>query len=301
MSRALTPARSHRRASPNGPWDGQWLDRMYNNRALVPEYAMHFGRWVEASEDAREAHLCQTDIAYGDGPMELLDVFPAAQPNSPVVLFIHGGYWRSLDKSDHSYLAPAFKNQGACVMLPNYALCPAATIPQITMQMVKAVAWAWKNAKRYGGDPQRIYVVGHSAGGHLAAMLLTTLWPLYDRKLPADLVKGVLSISGLYDLEPIRHVPFVQKDLRLTPEDALRASPAYLPAPSQGVLYTVAGAQESAEFIRHNELIRQVWGKKVVPVCETIAERNHFSVLEDLSAPWTRLHALAMQLVFGRR
>lgn len=301
MSRAPALQRSRRPVTPTGLRDGKWLDRMYNNRALVPEFAMHLTRWAEASEDAREAHLCHTDIAYGDGPMELLDVFPASQPDSPVVVFIHGGYWRSLDKSDHSYLAPAFKNQGACVVVPNYALCPAVTIPEITMQMVKALAWVWKNAKRYGGDPKRIYVVGHSAGGHLAAMMLETLWSSYDRKLPADLVKGALSISGLYDLEPIRHVPFVQKDLRLTAEDALRASPACMPAPRHGVLYTVAGAQESVEFLRHNTLIRQVWGKKVVPVCETIPERNHFSVLEDLSAPWTRLHALAMQLVFGAR
>ena len=281
-------------------FDPAWLDRMYNNRALVPEHAMHFGRWAEASEDAREAHLCQTDIAYGKGPMEKLDVFPSNQPGSPVVVFIHGGWWRALDKSAHSFIAPAFKNLGGCVFIPNYALCPAVTIPEIILQMVKALAWVYRNAKRFGGDPSRIYVVGHSDGGHLAAMLLDCLWPQVGKDLPADLVKGAMSISGLYDLEPIMHTPFLKGDLRLTPEQVRLASPALLPAPKKGVLYTVAGAQESAEFIRHNRLIQQAWGKTVVPVCETIPERNHFSVLEDLTAPWQHLHQLAIRLVFGK-
>ena len=277
-----------------------WLDRMYNNRALVPEHAMHFARWADASDDARAAHPCQTDIAFGDGPMEKLDVFPAAQPGSPVVVFIHGGYWRSLDKSQHSFIAPAFKNLGACVMLPNYALCPDVTIPDITLQMVKAVAWAWRNAKAYGGDPNRIYVVGHSAGGHLAAMLLDCLWPQVGKDLPPDLVKGAMSISGLYDLDPVMRTPFLKDSLRLTPEQVRLASPALLPAPKKGVLYAVAGGDESAEFIRHNKLIQQAWGKKVVPVCETLPGRNHFSVLEDLTAPWQHLHQLAIRLVFGK-
>jgi len=281
-------------------FDPAWLDRMYNNRALVPEHAMHFARWAEASEDAREAHLCQTDIAYGNGPMEKLDVFPSNQPGAPVVVFIHGGWWRALDKSQHSFIAPAFKNLGGCVFVPNYALCPVVTVPDITLQMVKALAWVYRNARKFGGDPSRIYVVGHSAGGHLAAMLLDCVWPAYAKDLPADLVKGAMSISGLYDLEPIMHTPFLKGDLRLTPEQVRLASPALLPAPKKGVLYTVAGAQESAEFIRHNKLIQQAWGKAVVPVCETIPERNHFSVLEDLTAPWQHLHQLAIRLVFGK-
>lgn len=281
-------------------FDPAWLDRMYNNRALVPEHAMHFARWADASSDAREAHPCQTDIAYGDGPMEKLDVFPSNQPGAPVVVFIHGGWWRSLDKSQHSFIAPAFKNLGGCVFLPNYALCPAVTIPDITLQMVKALAWVYRNAKKFGGDPSRIYLVGHSAGGHLATMLLDCLWPLVGKDLPADLVKGALSISGVYDLEPIMHTPFLQDSLRLSPEQVAKVSPALLPAPARGVLYAVAGADESAEFIRHNKLIQQAWGKTVVPVCETIPQRNHFSVLEDLTAPWEHLHQLAIRLVFGK-
>jgi arylformamidase len=280
----------------------QYLDRMYNNRALVPDYARHFGQWAEASEDARSAHPHQLDITYGDSAMEKLDVFPAAQKGAPVTVFIHGGYWRSLDKSEHSFIAPAFTNQGACVVVPNYALCPAVTLPQIVMQMVKALAWAYRNAHRWGGDPSRITVIGHSAGGHLATMLLACVWPAYAKDLPADLVKGAMSISGLYDLEPVMHTPFLKESLRLTPEQVRLTSPAWLPRPRPriGKLYTLVGADESPEFVRHNGLMQAAWGKATVPVCETVAQRNHFSILEDLCAPWTRLHALASKLVLHR-
>ncbi len=278
-------------------YDPAWLDRMYNNRALVPEHAVHFARWGELSRQARASWPCELDLAYGDGPNETLDVFPAAQPNSPVVVFIHGGYWRSLDKSDHSFVAPALTEAGACVVVPNYALCPAVTIPHITLQMVRALAWTWRHAARYGGDPSRITVIGHSAGGHLAAMLLTCAWKAVSRDLPTQLVKDALSISGLYELESIMHTPFVQGDLRLTPAQVLKASPAWLPAPSRGVLFTVAGADESAEFLRHNTLIQQAWGTAVVPVCEALPGLNHFSVLETLTQPTQRLHQLARQLL----
>ncbi len=285
--------------------DPQWLDRMYNNRALVPDHANHLVQWAEASEEAREAHPNHCDIAYGDDATEQLDLFPASanvgasKKGAPVVVFIHGGYWRSLDKSDHSFIAPAFSNQGACVVVPNYALCPAVTVPQIVMQMVKALAWVNRHIARYGGDPRRITVIGHSAGGHLAAMLLACAWPVYGEDLPADLVKGAVSISGLYDLEPILHTPFLQDSLRLTPEQVQRSSPARMPRPSHGRLYTLAGADESAEFLRHNQMIQTAWGKKTVSVCEIVPGRNHFSVLEDLTAPWQRLHQLASQMVFS--
>jgi arylformamidase len=231
--------------------------------------------------------------------METLDVFPSARKNAPVVVFIHGGYWRSLDKSQHSFLVSAFKNEGGCVVMPNYDLCPAVTISDITMQMVKALAWTYRNIKKFGGDPNRITVVGHSAGGHLATMLLACHWAVYDRKLPADLVKGAMSISGLYDLEPLRHTPFLADSLRLTPDVARMNSPALFARPAQGQLYSVVGGDESAEFLRHNTLMRQAWGKKTVPVCESIKGRNHFSVLEDLSAPWERVNKLAVSLMLS--
>ena len=282
------------------PFDGAWLDRMYNNRALVPDFDAHLERWAHDSAQVRRTQPCVTDIPYGPGPGEQLDVFPA-QPQSgaaaPVLVFVHGGYWRALDKSDHSFIAPAFTRQGICVVIPNYALCPAVTIPDITLQVVRAVAWTWAHAPRLGADPARIVVAGHSAGGHLAAMMLACRWKQHNATMPPAAVRAALSISGLYDLEPLMHTPFLQADLQLTSEQVRRASPARLPAPRQGRLYTVAGGDESAEFLRHNQLIAQAWGPARVPVCETLAGHNHFSVLETLVQPQQRLHQLATELV----
>lgn len=290
--------------TPNRP-DPAWLDSQYNNRALVPEFASHFDRWTRDSEVARQAGGACLDLAYGYGSGETLDIFPAAHPPggalAPVLVFIHGGYWRSLDKADHAFLAPAFVKQGACVVVPNYALCPAVTIPDIALQMVEALAWVYRHIAQHGGDPDRITVVGHSAGGHLAALLLTCQWPAYLPGLPPALVKNALSISGLYDLEPLRHTPFLADSLRLTSAQVKKASPALLPAPAvqqgRGVLYSVAGGDESSEFLRQNQLIQRVWGPQTVPVCESLPGLNHFSVLEALVQPRHRLHQLALQLL----
>lgn len=280
-------------------WDPAWLDSMYNNRALVPDFADYFRRWGAASADAMRSETRELDLRYGGGPNEHLDVYATDRPEAPVLVFIHGGYWRALDKKDHAFIAPAFTSRGVCVVIPNYALAPAVTVPEITMQMVQALAWTWRNVARYGGDPSRITVVGHSAGGHLAAMMRACLWPVYGKGLPADLVKNALSISGLHDLEPIMNAPFLQGDLKLTPQQVRQASPALLPAPSSGALAVVAGGAESPEFHRQAQLMRNAWGKKAVPVCEILPGLNHFSVLDALGQPEHRLHAIAMELLKG--
>ncbi|RYF18697.1 MAG: alpha/beta hydrolase [Comamonadaceae bacterium] len=277
--------------------DGAWHDRMYNNRELVPEYPAFLAKWASDSRQAREAGPCELDVRYGDGPNETLDIFPAPHAEAPVLVFIHGGYWRALDKKDQSFVGPAFTRDGACVVLPNYALCPAVTVPQIVMQVARAVAWTWHHIGRYGGDRKRIVVAGHSAGGHLAAMTLACLWQQLDPALPRDVVRSALAISGLHDLDPIMRTPFLQPDLRLTDDQVARASPARLQAPKHGTLYSVAGGDESEEYHRQNRLIQEAWGARRVPVCETLPGLNHFSVLDALVEPSHRLHQLAVDLL----
>jgi arylformamidase len=276
--------------------DPQWLDAQYNNRARVPEHAAILDRWRQASQLVRSQTRCELDRAYGDLPSERLDVFPAAAPGAPVLVFIHGGYWRSLDKSDHSFIASSFVADGAAVVVPNYGLFPAVGIEQIALQLTRVIAWVWRHAADFGGEPQRIALAGHSAGGHLAAMLLACRWRDVDAEMPVLPLQGALSVSGLYDLEPVRLAPFLADDLQLTPAGVRRLSPAFFPRPRRP-LYAVVGGDESEEFLRQNQLIRDQWGPTAVPVCETLVGHHHFNVLHNLADPAGRLHDLTLRLL----
>jgi acetyl esterase/lipase/AcrR family transcriptional regulator len=290
-----------RKADPHPP---AWYDQQYNSRARIPDHPAILQRWFDRSAQARSSLPCDLDLAYGDAPNERLDVFyPAlAQPGAPVLVYIHGGYWRALDKQDQSFVAAPFVQRGAVVVLPNYALAPAVTVAHIVLQMVQAVAWVYSNIERYGGDPRRIVVAGHSAGAHLAAMMLACRWPDVvpargDAALPADVVQSALCVSGVYDLAPLRRAPFLAGDLNLSEAEAQRLSPAGLPAPPQGRLLALVGGDESQEFQRQNRLIASAWGAATVPVCESVPGRHHMNVLHDLAEPGTRVHTLALGLL----
>ncbi len=282
--------------------DPAWLDGQYNNRLRVADYASHFQRWTAASRLVLDQPGCQLNVPYGSGPAETLDIFAplagaGAAEGAPIMVFIHGGYWRALDKSDFAFVAPAFNAAGAWVVVPNYALCPAVSIEDISLQMARALLWVWRHAARLNADPSRIMVAGHSAGGHLATMLLSCRWKTLDEQAPSQLLTGALSISGLFDLEPLRHTAFLQQDLKLTPSAVARLSPAFFPRPKAGKLYATVGLEESEEFLRQSRLIREVWGPTAVPVCETVPRTNHFSVLLHLVDPTSRLHNLALRLL----
>lgn len=284
-----------------GHKDAAWHERMYNNRGLVPEYAKHFERWQSESVRVRSQWPMHADVPYGDGVNETLDIFPASRPDAPVVVFIHGGYWRSLDKRDHSFVAEPLLQAGACVVVINYALCPGSpeapvTLPSIALQCAQALAWVWQHIGGYGGDCQRIGLMGHSAGGHLAAMLLCCDWKQLGRKLPARLVSRALSLSGLYELAPLRRAPFLQSDLRLTVADARACSPAVYAKPQGVQLQVLVGASESFEFIRQAQTIGQAWGETVVPVCEALPGLNHFSILDQVAEPGSRVQQFALAL-----
>jgi arylformamidase len=273
-----------------------WLTTQYDNRARVPGYAQILERWARDSRIARDRSARRLDIAYGADPAERLDVFPCPRSDAPVLVFIHGGWWRALDKSDSSFVAPAFTREGAMVVVPNYSLAPRVNLETIAIQLTRAVAWVYNNAGLYGGDRNRIVIAGHSAGGHLAAMLMSCDWAAVQPELPRDFPIGGLAISGLFDLEPLRQTPFLQADLRLDVDSVRRLSPAFFPAPAKP-LYAAVGADESEEFLRQTTLIREAWGENAVPVCERIAGVDHFSVLDDLIEPHGRLHGLALRLL----
>lgn len=285
--------------------DPAWLERMYNNRAMVPDHMDYLQRWAQDSAQVRAHVPCAIDNAYGQGVGETLDIFPSARAQGalvPVLVFIHGGYWRSLDKSDHSFIAPPFTQAGFCVVVVNYALCPGApdapvTIPRIVRQVERALAWVARHIADHGGDARRITVAGHSAGGQLAAMLLTSVWPLIGSGLPDGLVRNALSISGLHDLEPIMYTPMYQSVLHLTDEQVLEVSPARLPAPQQGLLFCAVGGDESTEFVRQNHLMQAAWGSHFVPRSQELPGLHHFSIVDALAKPGHDLHHMALNLL----
>jgi arylformamidase len=276
--------------------DAAFLSREYNNRELFPDHPRHFARWTESSARARSTMTCHLDVAYGASPGETLDIFPARKGDGSALLFIHGGYWRSLDKKDFSFLAPAWVDAGVSLVVVNYDLCPKVTIERIVQQMLAASAWLYRNAERYGMDEERLFVSGHSAGGHLAAMMLAALWAVFDRSLPRDLYKGALAVSGVYDLRPLTQVGWLNGDLRLDEESALKLSPAFVPPATRAPLYLTVGGLESSEFKRQNALLAQRW-KPVLGGDVAMPGRDHFTVIDGLADPANALFAGARRMM----
>jgi arylformamidase len=291
------------------PHTPEWFDSMYNNRLLVPAAMEHMARWKRDSQAVlNDPKFSRHEARYASGPFALLDVFPATEIQqhshhgdglAPVIVFIHGGYWRALHKEDHAFLVPAFHALNACTVMVSYDLCPQVSMKDIALEMVQALVWVYENIEKFGGNPRKIHVMGHSAGGHLSALLMTTLWSAVKKGLPADLIHSALSISGLFELESIRQTPFLAADLRLDPKSACDLSPAWIASPQNGQLTAVVGGLESAEFIRQTHLIQSAWGGEVVPVCETLPGLNHFSILESLLDPHGPLFKHTQNMIEG--
>ena len=276
--------------------DPAFLSREYNNRELFPDHPRHFARWAESSARARSTMTCYLDRAYGASPGETLDIFPARKGDGSALMFIHGGYWRSLDKADFSFLAPAWVDAGVSLAVVNYDLCPAISVEEIVRQMLRASRWLYLNAEQYGMDEDRLYVSGHSAGGHLVAMLMAALWPVFDARLPKDLYKGGLAVSGIYDLRPLVHVDWLNADLKLDEAAALKVSPAFLPPATRAPVMTCVGGGESSEFRRQNALLAERW-KSAFAGDLPMPGANHFSVVDGLAHQASPLFAGARRLM----
>ena len=272
------------------------IDRQYNARAAIPDHPAIFERWRAQSRAARDALRCEPNCQFGPAPAETLDLYPAPAANAPLLVFIHGGYWRSLDKQDFSFLAPAFVRAGVAVAMPNYGLAPATRIEDMVRQMLRALAWLHRTAPQLGIDARRIVVAGHSAGAHLAAMMLAADWPLLARDLPADLLCGAVCVSGIYDLQPLARAPFLQQDLGLDEPTARFLSPIRYRPKLATPLITAVGGDESAEFQRQNGLIRAAW-----PHCFRqdlpLPGRHHLASVEALGDPGHPLFHAALRLL----
>jgi arylformamidase len=276
--------------------DAAHWESLYNNRVAIPEHPQFLARWAESSERARRTLRCYLDVPFGTHPLEKLDIFQPQGASRALLMFIHGGYWRALDKKDHSFLAEEFTRRGVTVAVPNHALCPAVTIEDIVRQILQACAWLHRNGSHFGAPRGSLCVAGHSAGAHLAAMTMAALWPKFAPDLPRKMVQGALAISGLYDLRDIVNVPSVNVDVRLTTAQAQKVSPMFYPPATDAPLYLAVGGKELPPFVEQNRQFGMRW-KKVLAADIPCPDDHHFAVLDRLAEPSSALFRSAMAMM----
>jgi arylformamidase len=257
------------------------LEYQYNPRESVPEYPQLAKKRAEQARRVRESAKSWLGVPYGSSPREKLDIYPADQPGGPVLIYIHGGYWRSGSKEDNCNFVPVFTERGASVVLVEYDLCPTVTVSDIVRQTRSAIAWVYRNILRYSGNPAKIYLSGHSAGGHLTAMALAHDWA--SEGLPRDLIKGAVATSGVYDLDMVMRIS-VQEQVRLTPELARRNSPFHHPPLPICPVNVAVGGAEPKGWQQMSEDFFNLCKERGVD-CEylIIPGANHYTMSEHLA------------------
>ena len=247
------------------------LHSAYDNAAAVPQTPAFIARWAEASRALRAQRPAGLDMAYGEGERRRLDVFPAASPDAPCFVFIHGGYWQKNSREGFACMAEAFLARGWSAALPSHTLAPDASLTQIVAELRSALDLLQAQGGRLGVTGP-VVLSGWSAGGHLAALL-------------ADhpLVKMAAPISGIFDLAPIRQTRF-DEALTLTEPEVATLSPMRR-APSLKPHLLFVGARELPELRRQSLAFREHRAEAPQDGYYEIAGRNHFDVLDDLMSP----------------
>ncbi len=276
---------------PPGSLDPAWVEREYNNRDLVPEHPQVFTRWERDSAYVRETLPGRLDLPYGPEARQRIDLFPA-KGSDRLLVFLHGGYWRGLDKRMFAWLAPAWVAEGASVALVNYRLCPAVRIADIVDDAIAAVNWIAANAAAHGGGAGRIVLAGHSAGGHLVAAVLAAARERFS--FATARIAGGVPISGIFDFSPL---PLFSgnADLKLDAASA-HALDLHDRLPTIAAPLVVAvGGRESSEFIRQSRLIADRWSAQVRSL-QILPGLHHFSILDALAERGQPLHSATLAL-----
>ena len=249
----------------------------YDNRGRVADSAAIMQRWIEAAAWYRATARATLDVAYGPGERQRYDLFSGGRTRAPLTVYIHGGYWQRGDRKDYAFVARALNERGIDVAIPSYTLCPAVPVHAIIADMRQLLVELWQTTGR------RPVVVGHSAGGHLAAAMLATNWQTIAGA-PADLVTSAYSISGVFDLPPLIGTS-LNAALNLSADSARAASPMFWqPPPATARIVAAVGGLESAEFLRQSLDLVDAWsGAGVKAECVVVPATNHFTIVDEMA------------------
>ena len=279
------------------PPPGTDFAREYDVSIRVPDFAASLAAWGVRGKEARAAHPAELDLRYGPAAAETLDLFLPAHGEGPhpLLVFIHGGFWKRLHKDDFSWIAPPFIERGIAVAVVNYGLAPATTLDEITAQTRRSIAWLYRKAAHYGIDARRIVVSGHSAGGHLTCMAMATDWPALAPDLPQHLVAAGIALSPVVDLAPLASVPVLDTDLDFNPERVATQSPILLQPATDAPLLGAVGGKESAEFRRQLALLANGWAA-VWKGAVAMPADDHLTLCDAFARPDSALFEATIEL-----
>ena len=273
-------------------YNQQELDLQYNNRFHVPDFEKYLQGWEHLSRQTEKKYRAIKDIAYGDLSRECLDIFPSPNPGSKTLVFIHGGYWQRLDKSLFHFIAGSFAKYEITTVLINYPLAPAVIMDQIVLSCRNAVSWVHKNIAQWNGDPDQIYIAGHSAGAHLATMLMIE----EEKQNKQNYIKGICAISGLYNLIPIQ-LSNINEALKMDKEMAIRNSPVFMNPTKSCSLLLIVGGDETTEFKDQSTEFNDKWNKMQSVEFKLIPGLNHFSIIDSVYETDSVLHQSICKLM----
>jgi arylformamidase len=275
-------------------FDQAALNSQYNIRSHVPDFGVYLERCDLLSRQTEKELYAVKDLSYGLLAREKLDIYPSGKPSSKTLVFIHGGYWQRFGKRDFQFIAKAFRDYGVTTALIEYPLAPDVSIDQVVNSCRQAVDWLSRNIAEYDGDPGQLYIAGHSAGAHLAAMLLTTDWKPFN--LNNDLIKGVCLVSGLYNLIPI-YLSDINEVLHMNYEEALRNSPVQYTPASHCPVSIIVGGNETPEFLDQSRELYACWKEKTSAEILEAEGINHYSIVETILDPESALHQAMLRLM----
>ena len=273
------------------------LEKEYSPSTCIQNYNELINEYGSKSKIAESITTVIKDISYGKSKEECLDFFPAAEKNSPLLVFLHGGYWQRLSKNESTFPAPHFVSSGINFAAINYTLAPQASIDEITEECRRSIIWLFNHADKLGMNPEKIFLLGSSAGAHLAAMLLLTDWDAYQ--LPSNVIKGATLLSGIYDLRPIVKT-YINEPLLMNEQLAEELSPLFLVKKSTAQIIISWGEHETSEFKRQSIDFSNKW-KKMGNTCTIFEEKNtnHFDILFQMENEQSKLKLEMLKQILG--